>query len=457
MSDPTPGRSLDIVTVAIRYENDVVLARQRARRIAELVGFDRQDQIRFATTVSELARNAFQYAREGRVRFSVEAWDRASMLVAEVRDSGPGIADPQAIVEGRYVSRTGMGVGLLGARRLNDRFELRSASGTGTTVTIGRIIPGGRIVESAELAHVTGELERGQAGTPFEELQQQNQELMSALDQLRQSKADIERLNIELEETNRGVVALYGELDDRAKEMRRLSDTKTRFLSDMSHELRTPLTSMINLARLLLDRTDGELSEEQDRQVSLISRSAESLVEMVSDLLDIAKIEAGRVDLHPEQFSVGELFAGLRGMFRPLSIVPAGALIFEEDHHDLLLHTDERRVAQVLRNFISNALKFTSEGEVRVKTEPGGDMVSITVSDTGAGIAEADQERVFEEFVQVDGPIQRRLRGTGLGLPVSRKLAALLGGEITVQSQLGTGSAFTLRIPLRLEAVSANG
>jgi signal transduction histidine kinase len=265
---------------------------------------------------------------------------------------------------------------------------------------------------------------------------------------LRARETEVERLAQELAETNRGVVALYAELDDRALALGQLSEAKTRFLSDMSHELRAPLTSVINLTRLLLAHSDGPLTTEQDYQVTLIQRSAESLADMVNDLLDIAKIEARKVELRIESVPVSEIFAGLRGLFRPLATSERVEFIVEDPAEPLVLVTDAQRVAQVLRNFISNALKFTDAGEVRVSARTlDDDRVSLDVADTGIGIAPADQRRIFEDYAQVDGPIQKRVRGTGLGLPLTRKLALLLGGEIRLDSRVGEGSRFSLVVP----------
>jgi signal transduction histidine kinase len=277
---------------------------------------------------------------------------------------------------------------------------------------------------------------------------EQQGELHALRELLEEREAEIDRLAQELAETNRGVLALYAELDDRAQALGLMSEAKTRFLSDMSHELRAPLASMINLTRLLLARSDGPLTGEQEYQVTLIQRSAESLSEMVNDLLDIAKIEARKVDLRLEEVSVAEIFAGLRGMFRPLATNEQVALTFEDPDEPIVLTTDAQRVAQVLRNFVSNALKFTSEGEVRATARlADGDAVRLEVADTGVGIAPEDQKRIFDDYVQVDGPIQKRVRGTGLGLPLTRKLARLLGGAIELESRPGEGSRFSLVIP----------
>jgi signal transduction histidine kinase len=441
-----PAQSHPITTVALTLENDVVLARQRARAIAARLGFDVQDQVRFATAVSELARNAFRYAREGRVAFAIEREGDRSLLVARVTDRGPGIADLERVLQGLYVSPTGMGIGIMGARRLSDRFTIDTGA-SGTTVAVARVIAHAPPLGAAEVGALSDSLLRESPPTAETELQRVTAALVTALDTVHERDVEIERLAQELAETNRGVVALYAELDDRAQELRRLSELKTRFLSDVSHELRTPLSSMVNLSRLLLSHVDGPLSFEQGKQVALIQRSAEWLTEMVSDLLDIAKIEAGKVELRPDEFSVAALFAALRGMFRPLATSEQVVLVFDDPSEPLRLYTDEQRIGQVLRNFVSNALKFTTQGEVRITAAAEADMVRFTVADTGIGISPADQQRIFEDFAQVDGPIQRRVRGTGLGLPLTRKLAALLGGSVALQSEPGVGSRFSLIVP----------
>jgi signal transduction histidine kinase len=446
-----PAQSHPITTVALVFEHDVVLARQRARAIAARIGFDVQDQVRFATAVSELARNAFRYACDGRVAFLIEREGGRSLLVARVTDRGPGIPDLRRVLEGLYVSSTGMGIGITGARRLSDRFTIDSGP-SGTTVAVARVIAHAPPLDAADVGALSDALLREAPPTAETELQRVTAALVAALDTVHQRDMEIERLAQELAETNRGVVALYAELDDRAEELRRLSEVKTRFLSDVSHELRTPLSSMVNLSRILLSHVDGPLSFEQAKQVGLIQRSAEWLTEMVSDLLDIAKIEAGKVDLRPDEFSVAALFAALRGMFRPLATNERVALVFEDPDEPIALYTDEQRLGQVLRNFVSNALKFTTEGEVRITAAAEGDMVRFTVADTGIGIAPADQQRIFEDFAQVDGPIQRRVRGTGLGLPLTRKLAALLGGSVMLQSEPGVGSRFSLVVPRDIRA-----
>jgi signal transduction histidine kinase/CheY-like chemotaxis protein len=439
-----------LLSVALGHETDVVLARQRARQIAALLEFDAQDQTRIATAVSEVARNAFRYAQGGKVVFRLEGTTPPQLLVIEVRDRGPGISDVAAVMEGRYRSTTGMGLGLAGTRRLMDRFELAS-SPSGTTVTIGKLLPrGARVIGADGLDTLAGAIVRQRPRSPVEEIQDQNQELLRALEELARRQDELVSLNRELEDTNRGVVALYAELDERADHLRRADEVKSKFLSNMSHEFRTPVNSIQALARMLLERVDGDLTAEQMRQVTFIKSAADALSELVNDLLDLAKVQAGKVVVHPGEFEVANLFGALRGMLRPLLVSDSVNLVFEEPRDLPHLVTDESKVSQILRNFISNALKFTERGEVRVSARltADGECVAFTVRDTGIGIAPEDHERVFQEFTQLDSPVQRRVKGTGLGLPLCRRLAELLGGTVSLESTLGVGSAFTAVIPL---------
>jgi signal transduction histidine kinase len=439
-----------IVTVPIENEADVVAVRQRAHRLAELLGFERQDQTRIATAVSELARNAFSYAGGGRAEFILDPAPTPQVFHVRISDKGPGIADVQTILDGQYRSKSGMGLGILGARRLMDHFKIESKVGKGTTVEIGHDLPRrAEPVTRAKLSEIGAILQKDSSSDPLEVLRQQNRELLQSLEEIRRKDEESKQLDQELSDTNRGVVALYAELDGRAEQLRQASELKTKFLSNMSHEFRTPLNSVLALSRLLLDRIDGDLTPEQERQVGYIRRSAESLLELVNDLLDLAKVEAGKVGIRPSAFAVTELFGGLRGALRPLLIGQAVELIFDIPDKVPNLFTDEAKVTQILRNLISNALKFTEQGEVRVTATFDAERkrVDLSVRDTGIGIAPQDHARIFEEFSQVETKIQKRVKGTGLGLPLSRSLAELLGGELTLESVLGQGSVFTLSIP----------
>lgn len=453
-----------LLRLDLTQDRDIVAARQRARQVSALLGFDSQDQVRIATAVSEVARNAMRHAGGGTIEFMlVQATPRgvtpsSSLLQIIISDQGPGITNlDDAIAE----SATGeLKLGLVAARRMMDTFDVYSGKGRGTTITLGKFLP--RRTDSftaARAATIADQLSASGTTDPTAEIQQQNRELLRSLEELRLRKEDLARLNAELEDTNRGVMALYAELEERATHLRLADETKTRFLSAVSHEFRTPVNSILALSKILLHRLDGELTAEQEKQVTYIRQAAEQLSTMVDDLLDLRKVESGKLQLRVETFNVTDLFGALRGMFKPLSIKDTVSLTFEEIGALPDLHTDQGKVSQILRNLISNALKFTEAGSVRVTARLAADtdMIVFAVADSGIGIAPENHRRIFEEFTQVENPLQKSVKGTGLGLPLSQRLAGLLGGTIDISSQLGKGSVFSLAIPVRLASIAPLG
>jgi signal transduction histidine kinase/CheY-like chemotaxis protein len=443
MTPVSQSSLITITSVSLTGEEDIVTSRHRARQLSSQLGFANHDGVRIATAVSELARNALHYGHGGRVEFSVALDSVPQHLWVKVSDRGPGTSGAPS------VATTG---------RLMDVFEVDSRPGEGTTIRIGKALPKERLTRS-DLHHIVSELARQRTPGAFDEVRRQNQELLETLNALRSREDDVaeqrlrlEQLDAEIEETNRGVVALYGELDEKAEALREAAELRSRFLYHVSHEFRTPLNSILALARLLLDRADGELTPEQERQVGYIRRSAQDLTEMVNDLLDLSRVESGKTEIHLAPVSIAQLFGTLRGIMRPLATSEAVALVFDDPAPGLEIISDETKLSQILRNLISNALKFTEHGEIRVscRVERFTRQVSFQVVDTGIGIAPDDQERIFQEFAQVMSPLQRKVKGTGLGLPLSRKLAHLLGGQLTVFSVPDKGSTFTLTLPLRI-------
>ncbi len=444
-----------LLTIRLEGQTGILIARRRARELASLFGFDHQDQTRIATATSEVSRNALDHGQDGGVAFLIDLNAEVPLFIVQVKDNGQGIHQRHAVRPGSELSQDEMSLGLTGTRRLMDRFSHESNSGHGNTVTFAKALPASASeLDMAKITRLCSQLTSEQSTSGNDEVRQQDLDLLDALQQVRRleaeldrRQADVARLNQELEETNQGVVALYLELDERASALRRADDVKTRFLSYMSHEFRTPLNSILALSELLLRRVDGDLEPEQEKQIGFMKAASNELLEMVNDLLDIAKVEAGKIDIRLGSVDLAKLFAGLRGMMRPLSHGKS-SLIFEDAPIGLHIFSDEGKISQVLRNLISNALKFTEQGEVRVWVECASGEASFFVSDTGIGIALEDQDRIFHEFSQIENPVQRKVRGTGLGLPLSRKLAELLGGTLTVQSKLGMGSTFRLSLPL---------
>jgi len=432
---------------SVRHEQDVVTARQRAAQIAAILGFDSSEQTRIATAVSEIVRNAFRYAGGGGVEMAIEGETVPQVFIIKVTDTGRGIPNLDDVLAGRYRSTTGMGIGLIGTRRLMDKFDITS-SASGTTVTLKKLLPRrASFIGSSRISEIVEKIHAQRPGGLVEEIQRQNQELLRTLDELQKRQDELVRLNRELEDTNRGVVALYAELDEKADHLRRADELKSRFLSNMTHEFRTPVNSILALTDLL----EQQLRPSPDTvpELAYIRKSAEQLSELVNDLLDLAKVEAGKTVVRRAEFEVMNLFGALRGMLRPLLVNRSVSLVFEEPAGLPVVNTDEGKVSQILRNFISNALKYTEKGEVRVGAsfDDHTGHVTFTVADTGIGVAHEDLSRIFEEFVQIEHPLQKGVKGTGLGLPLSKRLAELLGGRVWVESQVGIGSTFFAAIP----------
>ncbi|HTO97367.1 MAG TPA: ATP-binding protein [Myxococcales bacterium] len=451
-------KTTTLASLELRAERDVVTARQRARQLASLLGFGPQDQSRISTATSEICRNAVRYAGQGRCEFLLEEKPRPALIV-RTADQGPGIRNLEEVLAGRYQSSTGMGLGLAGTRRLMDRFRIESDAGRGTEVTFAKELPNG-LPPPGRTAQIAEQLARTPLPAAEEEVRQADQELLRAIAELRARNEELEQIRDELEETNRGVVALYAELDQRAESLRKATDLKSRFLSNMSHEFRTPLNSIQSLARLVLEGAEGPLTEGQRKALQLMRRSAVDLAEMVNDLLDLAKIEAGKIQVRPVGFDAAQLLGSLRAVLRPLLQEGSPVQLCLDPVPEMpALFSDEGKVTQIVRNFASNALKFTERGEVRIGVcQEAAETVTFYVRDTGIGIAPEDQERIFDEFTQIEGAHQRKVKGTGLGLPLSRKLAEMLGGRIRVESAPGRGSTFSLTIPARYrpaEAVAA--
>jgi signal transduction histidine kinase/CheY-like chemotaxis protein len=438
-----------LLTMEIYLEGDVVLARQRARQIAALLGFAQLDQTRIATATSEVARNTLQNGGGGRLEFLVESGTSQSLMIV-IRERGTGLKNLQAMVRGQYESPEAVAPWVRGAQRMMDRFTIEPGSGGGGTIAMAKKLPPrSSPLANYELGRISENLARSAPQGLLEELQQQNQELLSTLQELRDRQVEIAEMHSrEIDETNRGVVALYTQLDEHTKSLKRLSDLKSRFLSEMSHELRSPLNSIKSLTGFLLARSDGELTSEQEKQVQFIRQAAEGLSTLVDDSLDLAKVEAGKAVLRIGLFDVKDLFETLKGTIRPIIDHDTVSLVFDSPSGIGTLQTDEGKVLQILRNFLSNAVKYTVRGQIRVAAQSGPeDVVVFSVKDTGIGVAAEDLNRIFEDFGQVESDLQKRIKGTGLGLPLTRKLASLLGGSVSLRSQLGVGSTFYAVIP----------
>ncbi len=306
--------------------------------------------------------------------------------------------------------------------------------------------------------------------TANEELEEQSQALKESQVHLEQQQAELEQTNEQLSEQAQELLQQRDVLDDRnnrlneaqemleerARELERASQYKSEFLANMSHELRTPLNSSLILSKLLADNPAGNLSDEQVRYAESIYSAGNDLLTLINDILDISKVEAGMLEIRPEQVSLRRLVESLKTAFEPVAQNKGVAFVVELDARmPPAFFSDRQRVEQILKNLLSNAFKFTEHGQVSLRLSLEDGQPSFAVSDTGIGIAAEQQELIFEAFRQADGAITRRYGGTGLGLSISRDLALLLGGTLSVTSQPGEGSTFTLRLPLEYQEGAA--
>jgi len=422
----------EFASLHVRDLPGVFAARRLGRELAAGLALEQQDQVRVATALSEVSRSTLTAGQTAIIAFGA---DKTSLVLTVTVDGEP----PED--------------GIIAAARLMDTVETRGKLIRMTKRRPLHSAPDKRALREQLAALLTE--------SSFEELRRQNQDLIAALDDLTQQKEQLLLLNAELQETNRGVVALYTELsdeleqtnrgvvalyrelDEKSEELRLASESKNRFWANVSHELRTPLNSIMGLTRLLAD-PGGGLGAEQLYQVKLIRNSTGTLLTLVNDLLDVAKAESGQLVIEPAEVSLPALLTALRGLVRPMAEGKPVTVVVSADDAPATILTDEMALTAVLRNLLSNAIKYTDSGEVRLSVRTVPDRVEIQVSDTGTGIPASQLERVFEEFYQVPGA---RRGGTGLGLPYARRLAGLLDGELTLSSEPGGGTTAVLTLP----------
>lgn len=440
-----------VASFALVSTQDVFGLRRSAQQAAAALALDRQDQVRLATALSELGRDRLGCAGL-EVSFAVADDEQTgSLVVTFVWSSGPPPTTESLGLAAKLV-----------------QIDHRSGSGARRVVVV-QPLPAdgaGTVERRARLLDV---LKEGSRSTEADNLRAQTRDLIAALEETRAQREELQRLNDELEETNRGVLALYSELtqelettnrgvlalhselDDKRHQLQEASEAKTRFWTNISHELRTPVNSVVALSRLLLAPGSPPLTCDQRDQVELIASSGHTLLSLVSDLMDVAKAEAGHVEIHPAPVDLRLLVAHLGGLLLSGHGHENVTLVTPDLAHPPALVTDETLLIRILRNLLSNALKFTERGEVRldITADPEQDppAVLFTITDTGVGIPAEELDRVFEVFYQVRGSHQNGTGGTGLGLPYARTLAELLGGTLTLTSTAGAGTQVRVHLP----------
>ncbi|MBP1179349.1 ATP-binding protein [Methylobacterium sp. PvR107] len=481
-----------LIATQIEHEDDIITVRQRVRRLAEHLGFEVQDQTRIATAVSEIARNAYGYAGGGRVEYGLDEEHDGQSLVIRVIDKGPGIPHLGEILEGRYRSTTGLGIGITGSRRLMDRFEIETELGKGTVATFAKRLPyGTEAFTGKRLATLAEGVARARTAEPLVALREQNRELLRSLAELAERQDEADRLNRELAETNRGVVALHAELEAQAAQLRaagssletqvaartaELAEANARLLAEaaererMEQDLRQSqkleavgqLTGGVahdfnNLLTIIRSSVDflrrPDLPEERrKRYMDAVSDTVDRAAKLTGQLLAFAR----RQSLKPEVFDAGERLRGVADMLDTIT----GARIHvsvEAPDEAALVRADVNQFETAVVNIAVNARDaMDGIGTLTMRVIAGqpmptirghagsrGPFVAISLIDTGAGIPDDILGRIFEPFftTKVVG------RGTGLGLSQVFGFAKQSGGDVDVASEVGCGTNFTLYLP----------
>ncbi|MCJ2008057.1 ATP-binding protein [Methylobacterium sp. J-092] len=490
-----------LLSSLVEHEDDIIAVRQRVRGLAERLGFGVQDQTRIATALSEIARNAYGYAGGGRVEYGLDAVEGGQILLIRVRDAGPGIPHLDAILEGRYRSTTGLGIGITGSRRLMNRFEIESVVDHGTMVTFGMRLPfGSETFTGRRLTTLADDVARARTDEPATAMREQNRELLRSLAELAEREEEAQRLNRELSDTNRGVVALHAELEAQAALLR-----EAGALLESQVAARTAELAAAN-ARLLAEAAERERMEQDLRQsqkleavgqltggvahdfnnlLTIIRSSVDFLrrpdlpedrrkryMDAVSDTVDRAAKLTGqllafarRQSLKPEVFEVGACLNGVAEMLDTIT----GARIrvrVEASDRPALVRADLNQFETALVNIAVNARDaMDGSGTLTMRVAAGqamptirghagsrGPFAAVSLADTGSGIPLDVLGRIFEPFFTT----KDIGRGTGLGLSQVFGFAKQSGGDVDVTSEIGRGTTFTLYLPeVSSEAVEA--
>jgi signal transduction histidine kinase len=440
-----------ILTLGVDTEFDVIAARQRARQIAAACGFGSVDQARIGTVVSELARNIFNYAGAGTVSFAVEGAIAPQHLLITLEDQGAGIADIEQILSGAYRSPSGMGLGILSARRLMERFDIAS-SAAGTRITVGKSFPPQiTFMSGPDFRAIVAQFEALPNQAALSEARHQNRELTDALSALQARQEELQLVTTRLEERNRNIEALYDLLDDKATALQQADRSKDEFLATLSHELRGPLSAAGMAATLL--QPAGVTPERANQMGELIGRQIAHMSRLVEDLLDVSRVSRGLVQLEKAPVALAEIVAAALEQVQSAAGLKQHHIEQQLGGDSLLVLGDRTRLVQVLSNLLSNAIRYTgSGGLIRIVLEKRGTKVLLRVSDNGRGIRAELMPRLFDLYVQAELSSDRTGGGLGLGLALVKNLVEAHEGTVTVYSAGdGQGSEFTVQLPLYLE------
>jgi signal transduction histidine kinase len=440
-----------ILTLNVDTEFDVIAARQRARQIAGACGFGSVDQARIGTTVSELARNIINYAGAGSVSFVAEGAVAPQHLCITFADRGPGIADVTHVLSGAYRSTSGMGVGILSARRLMDQFDIDSGP-SGTRITVGKRFPANTGFISADgFSPLVAQFETLPNHAALSEARHQNRELADALGALQARQEELQLVSTRLEERNRNIEALNDLLDDKAAALQKADRSKDEFLATLSHELRGPLSAAAMAASMLLP--EGVTSQRANQMGELIRRQVTHMSRLVEDLLDVSRVSRGLVQLEKAPVELADVIAAALEQVQSAANQKRHRIEQAAGVPSLLVLGDRTRLIQVVSNLLTNAIRYTdSGGIIHVVLEKRGTMAALRVTDNGMGIAPDLMPRLFDLYVQAERSTDRTGGGLGLGLALVKNLVEAHEGTVTAHSPgNGHGSTFTVLLPLHTE------
>ncbi|MEC4722691.1 sensor histidine kinase [Noviherbaspirillum sp. CPCC 100848] len=439
---------LRILTVAVKSELDVLVSRQRARQVTALCGFNAHDQVRIATVVSELARNIYNYANSGKIEFAVSKATTAQDLVIRVEDEGPGIDNLDAILEGRYQSKTGMGLGIIGARRLMDHVDITTAKNVGTTLLLKRALPADAPILTATMVGSLGaQLGTLQDNVALAEVRHQNLELLDAMAALKLQQEELQAVTQQLRATNDTVVALNAELQEKAAELQKADVRKDEFLAILAHELRNPLAAT-GLAASVLEATP--VSAERAAQLGqIVSRQIGHMSRLVEDLLDVSRVTRGLVAIDKQAVDMRTITKTAVEQLGPAIKAKSHQLVLSLPDEVCLVSGDATRLIQVGTNLIGNAARYTPDGgQISVALLTADDTVTFQVMDNGQGIDPDLLPRLFDLYVQAERSSEGRIGGLGIGLTLVKSIVELHGGTVTAMSNgKGLGSTFAVTYP----------
>jgi signal transduction histidine kinase len=437
-----------ILTIAVSCELDVIASRQRARQIAAFCGFGLQDQARIATAVSELARNVFNYASDGKVRFALSPAAPRQALIVAIDDNGPGIADLESILAPGDGTNPRSGGGIPASRRLMDQCDITTGH-NGTKIVLTKWLPAqSPPMTPLAIGDAVARLHALPSNVALSEAHQQNRDLSDALATLQLRQDQLVEVSRRLEETNSQVETLNRLLNEKADSLMSADRQKNEFLSMLSHELRGPL-SAASMAAHLLEKTPAATPQTVNLG-QLINRQISHMSRLVEDLLDVSRVSRGLVSIVKAPVDMRAVVEAALEQIMPAARRKGHSIELALPAAPCMIDGDRTRLIQVIGNLLGNAIRYTPDGgKIKVAMQAFDAELSVCVSDNGIGISAELMPHLFDLYVQAEQPSDRQNGGLGLGLALVKSLVELHHGRVRASSDgKGCGSTFEIALPL---------